>query len=182
MRDAAVDKIREEQLPFCTSTTVGLQTEAEMILERFTGARVPKLFTFVEVGASYGDCTLFVHALLARYRIQMRAIAFESNPMVVPFLRGNLLINGLDSEVAQVRSAFVSHRANETQRLLAPASSVHASGLSTSQLDGDSLGRRDGKVFEVGTTTLDEELHGERIDLLLITVPGELEVLDGARR
>merc|ERR1711879_866057 len=80
LRDVAADTVREEQRPYCTLDLEGVFTEdVAQILARPRS----KHFRMVEVGTTFGDCTLLARAMTVRSGMQFRAVVFEANPEAV---------------------------------------------------------------------------------------------------
>jgi FkbM family methyltransferase len=123
---------------------------------------------FVDVGAYSGIYTLL--ACVANPRL--RAVAFEPNPVKLPQLRSNVIVNGLQDRVTIVGKAL----STETGR----ATLAIPSDDSTASLGG---ARPDDRTVDVAVTTGDDTLGDLPVGLIKIDVEGfESDVLAGMSR
>eukprot|EP00927_Polykrikos_kofoidii_P053509 TRINITY_DN48120_c0_g1_i1.p1 TRINITY_DN48120_c0_g1~~TRINITY_DN48120_c0_g1_i1.p1 ORF type:complete len:653 (-),score=108.89 TRINITY_DN48120_c0_g1_i1:93-2051(-) len=176
-RDVASDAIRESQRPYCTVNHKGrLMAEVDRLLARALPGQRP--VHAVEVGTTFGDCTLSVHAVASMAAVPFRATVFEANPETVPILRKNLAINGA-STVVQVHQRVVANASRNKWEFAVPVSSVHA--FATGMRENETIGGVT-RLYEVVATTLDEELIDDDVDVLMLSLNGfEVEVLAGAK-
>jgi FkbM family methyltransferase len=120
---------------------------------------------FCDIGANVGNHTLF----LAKF-LHARAITiFEPNPAVIPLLRSNIMLNGID-EIVDMR--YLGYGLSDRE--------VCDAAISTP--DKDNMGHS--KIADTGGSipliTGDKALAGRTFDLIKIDVEGmEMKVLEG---
>ncbi|GAA2084251.1 FkbM family methyltransferase [Actinomadura alba] len=123
---------------------------------------------FVDVGAYSGIYTLL--ACVANPRL--RAVAFEPNPVKLPQLRSNVIVNGLQDRVTIVGKALAAEAGCAT---LTIPSDDSAASLGTA--------RPSVRTVDVDVTTGDEALGDLPVGLIKIDVEGfEPEVINGMPR
>ncbi|MBC6456835.1 FkbM family methyltransferase [Actinomadura sp. HBU206391] len=123
---------------------------------------------FVDVGAYSGIYTLL--ACVANPRLH--AVAFEPNPVKLPQLRANVMVNGLQDRVTIVGKALSTESGRATLAI--------PSDDSTASLGG---ARPADRTVDVDVTTGDDALGDLPVGLIKIDVEGfEPEVITGMSR
>lgn len=183
-RDIAADTVREEQRPYCTLNNDGiLVNEVLVLLDELRAHKLKRSITVVEVGATFGDCTLIIRSLAERAGVGVEVTAFEPNPDSASILEANFRLNDGPSSKLVSKVAIIGNGTADGQvmPLLLSESSVHT------MTDGPQV--KDKPTFTTSWTylvpvsSLDREVGNAKLDLLLVSVNGfELEVMRGASR